>query len=105
MIDDANMITLDRAEDSFLPFEWIDENNQPIDLSALTVAFIVKGGFTLVPGAHPENTRARLLHFTPDHAASLGNKAREYMVHAELSDGTEKVLWRGVIIAEGFAAS
>lgn len=104
MIDDAGNITLDRAEDTFLPFAWQDENEQPIDLSGLDIAFVVKGGFSLVPDVHPDDGRNRLLHFTPAHAALIGGKTRDYMVHIHAGDGTQKVLWRGTISAGGFAA-
>lgn len=103
MIDDAGNITLDRAEDSFLPFGWDDEDDQSIDLSELSITFVVKGGFSLVPDIHPDNGRNRLLHFTPAHAALIGSKTREYMVHVHAGDGTQKVLWRGMISAGGFA--
>lgn len=105
MIDGARNITLDRAQDEFVPFFWKAGNNEFIDLSDLDIKMRVEGGFTKEPLPHPTDPLGKMLHFTPEDALSLGNKTWNYMVHyVDENSGLEIVLWRATIKAAGFSA-
>jgi hypothetical protein len=104
MIDSSGNITLDRAADEFIPFSWVDdETNAQIDISQSNLTFIVQNGFTIVPGLDPSNASGRLLHFTEEHAQSLGKKDRSYVLMLREGD-IDTALLRGTIKAEGFIA-
>ena len=99
----STLIELDRAADTFLPFTYRDKaSSLPIDIATADIKLVVKGGFTLVPTTNPANPLGRLFHFTEEHAALLGSKPRDFMVTLS-QDGIDSVLWRGQIVAIGFA--
>lgn len=96
MIDAKKNITLDRAEDTFLPMTW-----SGVDISTANIALIVKDGFTVVPTLGTSGER--IFHFTPAQAQGLGDTTHYYMVRM-ITGGTSKVLWRGQISSKGFTA-
>lgn len=99
----SSLIELDRAADTLLPLTFRDKTTkQPIDISGADIKFVVKSGFTLIPEIDPSNPLGRLLHFTEAHAAQLSSKAKPFMVTRTV-DGIDQVLWRGEIVAVGFA--
>jgi hypothetical protein len=103
MIDKAGNITLNRAEDAFLPFDWEISDGVFVDISASDIRFIVSESFTLVPGVDPDDDNTRILHFTTAHAAQLGTRVHEYVLKI-VADGVHKILCAGTIRAEGFVA-
>lgn len=99
----SSLIELDRAADTLLPLTFRDKVTKlPIDISNADIKFIVKGGFTLIPEIDASNPLGRLLHFTEAHAGQLSSKAKPFMVTRTV-DGLDQVLWRGEIVAVGFA--
>ncbi len=103
MLTQEGNITLDRAADEYLPFEWFDDAGVEIDISSADIKFVVDKGFTLIPASNPSNPKGRLLHFTEAHALSLKSATRDYMLLlTQGENGT--VLLRGKISATGFAA-
>ena len=81
---------------------WKLPDGTDYDISAATIALKVKGGFSLVPEADPENAKGRLIHFTKEHAATLSYRPEEYHV-VITENGEDALLFAGKISAVGFA--
>ncbi|MEG3162989.1 hypothetical protein U1701_00095 [Sphingomonas sp. PB2P19] len=89
-------LTLDKAAGGTVPLAWTDDKGAEIDISAADVMLYVNGGFSIVPGSDPNNSKGRLFEFTPTMAQSLGSNPHDYLI---LIDGTPA---RGWIVATGF---
>ena len=99
---ETGSITLHRAADEKIELVWFNDAGEEIDISTADLRFVVEKGFTLVPVLDPKNPKGRLLHFTEQHAISLGNYVSRYVIL--ITDGEDETpLWEGTIKAAGFA--
>lgn len=101
MIDSDKNITLDQAEDWFLPFLLKSSDGVEVDISAADIVLQVENGFTLTPGAHPNDAKGRQFHFTKAQAQSLTRSANYHVVR--ITAGVPQLLWSARISSTGFA--
>ncbi|OJY68184.1 MAG: hypothetical protein BGP16_15085 [Sphingobium sp. 66-54] len=103
-IDNSGNIILDRAEDTTVPFDWLDDAGEPVDLGQADLAFKIHNmpELTMTPSANADNSKGRLLVFPREYAQALSSKPKEYWVELTHEDGTVDVLWRAQISSEGY---